>query len=299
MNALRGSHVRWLAAAVAVMVALLTLSACSRSDDAPKVAAPAEMQAQPAGRTAGVTMQAAPAQQDLQQNAQPPAAARHIAYTHRYAIEAERAKLRAVLDAHLARCKQLNCEVVNQSYQEESDNQPPSANLMVRVAHKDIAPFTEALKSGDGRVKSQSTAAEDKTLQVVDIEARVTNLQQLRERYRKLLADPKAGIKEAVEIERALAQAQGELDSLAAQRRVLAQQTERELFAIDYQARRSAIERSVFEPVKESLLSFSDVFMRSVGALISFVAASLVWIALLVVLGLLLRRWRRRRAIGQ
>ena len=299
MIALRVSHVRWLAAAVAVMVALLALSACSRSDDAPKVAAPAEIQAQPAGRTAGVAMQAAPAQQDLQQNAQPLAAARHIAYTHRYAIEAERAKLRAVLDAHLARCKQLDCEVVNQSYQEESDNQPPSANLMVRVAHKDIAPFTEALKSGDGRVKSQSTTAEDKTLQVVDIEARVTNLQQLRERYRKLLADPKAGIKEAVEIERALAQAQGELDSLAAQRRVLAQQTERELFAIDYQARRSAIERSVFEPVKEALLSFADVFMRSVGALISFVAASLVWIALLVVLGLLLRRWRRRRAIGQ
>lgn len=299
MVALRVSHVRWLAAAVAVMVALLALSACSRSDDAPKVAAPAEIQAQPAGRTAGVAMQAAPAQQDLQQNAQPPAAARHIAYTHRYAIEAERAKLRAVLDAHLARCKQLDCEVVNQSYQEESDNQPPSANLMVRVAHKDIAPFTEALKSGDGRVKSQSTTAEDKTLQVVDIEARVTNLQQLRERYRKLLADPKAGIKEAVEIERALAQAQGELDSLAAQRRVLAQQTERELFAIDYQARRSAIERSVFEPVKEALLSFADVFMRSVGALISFIAASLVWIVLLVVLGLLLRRWRRRRAIGQ
>ena len=301
MNALRVSHVRWLAAAISVMVALLTLSACRRSDDAPKVAASAEMQAQPAGRTAGVVMQAAPAQQDAQQNApaSSPADARHIAYTHRYAIEAERAKLRAVLDAHLARCKQLDCEVVNQSYQEENDNQPPSANLMVRVAHKDIAPFTDVLKSGDGRVKSQSTAAEDKTLQVVDIEARVTNLQQLRERYRKLLADPKAGIKEAVEIERALAQAQGELDSLAAQRRVLAQQTERELFEIGYQARRSAVEGSIFEPVKEALLSFANVFMRSVGALISFIAASLVWIALLVVLGLLFRRWRRRRAIGQ
>ncbi len=225
-----------------------------------------------------------------------PAAARHIAYTHRYAIEAERAKLRAVLDAHLARCKQLDCEVVNQSYNEENDNQPPSANLMVRVAHKDIAPFTEALKSGDGRVKSQSTTAEDKTLQVVDIEARITNLQQLRERYRKLLADPKAGIKEAVEIERALAQAQGELDSLSAQRRVLAQQTERELFEIGYQARRSAIERSVFEPVKDALLSFTDVFMRSLGSLISFIAASLVWMVVLVVLWLLIRRWRRGRS---
>lgn len=221
--------------------------------------------------------------------------ARHIAYTHRYTIEAERAKLRAVLDTHLTRCRQIDCEVVTQSYDEESDNQPPRANLTVRVAHKDTTKFTEALRSGEGRVLRQSTAAEDKTLQVVDIEARITNLQQLRERYRKLLADPKAGIKEAVEIERALAQAQSELDSFSAQRRVLAQQTERELYEIGYQASRNAIERSIFEPVKDALLSFSSVLMQSVGALITFVAASLVWIALLVVMGWLIRRWLQRR----
>lgn len=243
---------------------------------------------QPAGcAMAGAPQQAEPTSDAQQQPA------RHIAYTHRYAIEAERAKLRAVLDAHLARCKQLDCEVVNQSYQEESDNQPPNATMSVRVAHKDTAKFTEALKSGDGRVLRQSTAAEDKTLQVVDVEARITNLQQLRERYRKLLADPKAGIKEAVEIERALAQAQSELDSLAAQRRVLAQQTERELFEIGYQARRSAIERSVFEPVKDALLSFGQVVMQSVAALITVVAAGVVWVALLAALWFGIRRWRR------
>ena len=252
--------------------------------------------AQPAGRAmAGAPRQQGDAAQAPPEGAQP---ARHIAYTHRYAIEGEHAKLRAVLDAHLARCRQLDCEVVNQSYEEENDNQPPRAAMSVRVAHKDTAKFTEALKSGDSRVLRQSTAAEDKTLQVVDIEARITNLQQLRERYRKLLADPKAGVKEAVEIERALAQAQGELDSFTAQRRVLAQQTERELFEIGYQARRSAIERSFFEPVKEALLSFGNVLMQSVGALITFVAASLVWIALLVVLAWGIRRWLQRRKKG-
>jgi chemotaxis regulatin CheY-phosphate phosphatase CheZ len=295
MTVLRVSRVRWLAGAIAVMIAL---GACSRSDDSPKVAAsaPAEMQAQPAGRTVGVVMRAEPAQQDMQQNART-TEARYIAYTHRYAIEAERARLRTVLDAHLARCKEIDCVVLSQTFAEENDHNPPSAALSVRVARKDTAKFTDALKSGDGRVVNQSSVAEDKTLQVVDIEARSANLTQLRDRLRKLMADPKAGIKEAVEIERQLAQTQGELDSMQSQRRVLAQQTERELFDIHYQSRRSAVERNIFEPVKDALLSFGGVFMRSVAGLISFVAASLVWIVLALVLWRVIRRWRRRRSV--
>jgi Domain of unknown function (DUF4349) len=292
---LRGHRVRGLRAAVVVLAALGTMSGCGRTDHVPVAATtPAPAMRGPAG----AAMQAEGVPKDAQ-DAQPgaPTEARHIAYTHRYTIEAERARLRAVLDAHLARCKQLNCEVVTQSYEEENDHQPPRANLTVRVAHKDTPAFGAALNSPDGRVVRQSTAAEDKTLQVVDIEARITNLQQLRERLRKLLADPKAGIKEAVEIERQLAQTQSELDSFAAQRRVLAQQTERELFDIGYQARRSPIERSIFAPVKDALLNFGGVFMHSVGVLIQFVAASMVWIALLAILWMLFRRWRRRKKV--
>ena len=221
--------------------------------------------------------------------------ARYIAYTHRYAIEAERARLRAVLDAHLARCKQIDCTVLSQSYTEENDNQPPSATLSVRVSHKDKDPFTDALKSGEGRVTNQASVAEDKTLQVVDIEARMANLTQLRDRLRKLLADPKAGIKEAVEIERQLAQTQGEIDSMTSQRRVLAQQTERELFEINYQARRSAIERSMFEPVKNALLGSGRVAMESVAGMITLLAATVVWLVPLAGVIWFIRRWRRRK----
>ncbi len=282
----------------AVFLWLAVAAGCSERSNFKTADAPAAESgvavSQPTSRAmAGAAQQQAESAPDAQSQS-----ARHIAYTHRYVIEAERARLRAVLDAHLARCKQLDCEVVNQSYEEENDNQPPRANLMVRVAHKDTPKFTDALKSGDSRVVRQSATAEDKTLQVVDIEARIINLQQLRERYRKLLVDPKAGIKEIVEIERQLAQTQGELDSLAAQRRVLAQQTERELFEIGYQSTRSPIERSIFAPVKEALLSFGSVFMHSVGALIQFVAASLVWVAVLTLLWLVIRRWRRRRKAG-
>lgn len=261
--------------------------------DAPAAESAVAVAPAPSGRAmAGAPAQQAELSADGQASQQD---GRHIAYTHRYAIEAERAKLRVVVDAHVARCKQLDCVVINQSFEEENDNTAPRASLMVRVARKDKEKFTEALKTGDSRVVRQSTQAEDKTLQVVDIEARIANLTQLRDRLRKLMADPKAGIKEAVEIERQLAQTQGELDSMQAQRRFLAQQTERELFEIQYQAKRSAIERSLFEPVKDALLSFGNVFMQSLAALISFIAAAMVWIALLLVLAWLLRKWFGRR----
>ncbi len=254
-------------------------------------ASPAQMSAPARSMKAGATQaESAPA------DAQSPAAdARYIAYTHRYAIEAERARLRAVLDAHLARCAQIDCTVLSQSFTEENDNQPPSANVSVRVSHKDRDKFTDALKNSDGRVINQASVAEDKTLQVVDIEARMANLTQLRDRLRKLMAAPKAGIKEAVEIERQLAQTQGELDSMTSQRRVLAQQTERELFEISYQARRSAIERSIFEPVKNALLGSGRVAMESVASLITLLAATLVWMVPLAGLIWLIRRWRRRK----
>jgi hypothetical protein len=292
-------------ALLAVFLWLLVAVGCGERS-APAPAGPASVAMSPGAMVRQERLQAnAPAPAESAADAQaatgegPAVPGRYIAYTHRYAIEAERARLRAVLDAHLARCKAIDCVVLSQSFVEENDNNPPSAALSVRVARKDTANFTDALKSGEGRVINQSSVAEDKTLQVVDIEARIANLTQLRDRLRKLMADPKAGIKEAVEIERQLAQTQGELDSMQSQRRVLAQQTERELFEINYQSRRSAVERSVLEPVKDALLSFGGVFMRSVAGLISFIAAGLIWIVAAAVLWWLIRRWRRRRSMNK
>ena len=301
MNRSQLSH-----ALLAAVFCVLVLAGCGeRPSPASAPGAPAGVAMAPGAAARQERLQAnAPAPAEPAADAQaasgegPAMAGRYIAYTHRYAIEAERARLRAVLDAHLARCKAIDCVVLSQTYTEENDHNPPSAALSVRVARKDTAKFTDALKSGDGRVINQSSVAEDKTLQVVDIEARVANLTQLRDRLRKLMADPKAGIKEAVEIERQLAQTQGELDSLQSQRRVLAQQTERELFEINYQARRSAVERSILEPVKDALLSFGGVFMRSVAGLISFIAAAMVWIVVLAVLAWLFRRWLQRRKVS-
>lgn len=72
----------------------------------------------------------------------------HIAYTHRYTIEAERTKQRAVLEAHAARCAQLDCVMVSQTFADENKQMPLSGALTVRVSRKDRDKCTEALKGG-------------------------------------------------------------------------------------------------------------------------------------------------------
>ncbi len=280
---------------LAVSFWLIAIAGCSERETVESAPAEAPVTAE-RSTDAARTMFSTGARANVASEAQAPQASeRHIAYTHRYTIEAARGKLHGVVDAHVARCRQLDCVVIRQSFDEESAHTPPRASLMVRVARKDKDKFTDALKTGDSRVIRQSTQADDKTLQVVDVEARMTNLTQLRDRLRTLMADPKAGITEAVAIERQLAQTQGELDSLQAQRRFLAQQTERELFEIAYQSERSAIERGVLQPVTEALLSFGRVFMQSVATLITVFAAAIVWVLLLALAVWLVRRWLRHR----
>jgi predicted small lipoprotein YifL len=242
---------------------------------------------------------AAPAALSKQTAAEPgngeQAQQRYLALTHRYTIEASPARMRAVIDTHLKRCGELDCLVQRESYVSRVNDVAPSGQLSVRVARKQAATFAAGLAGPDARVLRQLTETEDRTLQVVDVEARIATLQQLRERLRTLMTDPRSGIKELVEIESQLAQTQGELDSLASQRKVLALETDRELFEIDYVAERSAVERSMLGPVSDALLGVGHTVAGSLSALITFVAGALVWVLPAWLLWRLIRSRRRQR----
>ncbi len=223
-----------------------------------------------------------------------PAQQRYLALTHRYTIEAAPQRMRAVIDAHLRRCRELDCVVQSESFSAPANDSMPSGRIAVRVARKQAAAFAAGLAGPEARVLRQVTDTEDRTLQVVDVEARIANLQQLRERLRALMGDARSGVKELVEIERQLAETQGELDSLAAQRKVLALETERELFEIDYVAQRSAVERGMLDPVRDALLGVGHTVAGSLSALITFVAGALVWLLPAWLLWRFLRSRRRR-----
>jgi len=77
-----------------------------------------------------------------------------------------------------------------------------------------------------------ATESEDKTTAVLDTEARIKNLTGFRDSLRMMMAKSSASVKDLVEIQEQLTEVQSQLDSETAQRKILANETEK--VAVDW-----------------------------------------------------------------
>src|SRR5215510_11522153 len=78
-----------------------------------------------------------------------------------------------------------------------------------------------------GKIAQHTTEREDKTTAVIDTEAKLKNLTSFRDNLRAMLGKPSATVKDLVEIQQQLTETQSELDSETAQRKILANETEK------------------------------------------------------------------------
>ena len=108
-----------------------------------------------------------------------------------------------------------------------------------------------------------------------------------------MLATPGSKLKDLIELEKELARVQSELDSLAGQRKALANETEKTFMQIDFRAKRSISEAGAFHPVSHAIATSVRIFAESVGSLITFVVAALPWAGLFVVMFFAVRRFLR------
>lgn len=222
---------------------------------------------------------------------------RHIALTHKLTLQAPAAELQANFQAIHRKCIALGCEVLSAVTRAEGRNQAESAVLVARVPPAAFAGFFTDVQS-KGKLLVHVADAEDKTAEVIDVEARIKNLEAFKARILELLAKRTATLKEALEAEQQLATTQGELDSIRERRRVLASQTEMIRVDIEIEASSLGNSGSWSAPIVTALGATGELLAHSLGALISFAAVSLPW----VVTGWLLiwlpvrRAWRRRKA---
>jgi hypothetical protein len=98
------------------------------------------------------------------------------------------------------------------AHRRDNERAPANAYLDARLPPAALTPFLERL-GGLGTIGRHGTAAEDKTAEVVDVEARLKNMAEFRDSLRKLMATPNARLKDLVEVERELTRVQSELDS--------------------------------------------------------------------------------------
>lgn len=180
--------------------------------------------------------------------------------------------------AHLALCTG-DCEVLNASVS-KSTQAPVYANLQLRVPRAQAGKLFSAMDSP--AVIERRVEREDKTLQVVDVEARMKNLSELRDRLRILQTQYKGSLKDLLETEKELARVQSELDAMLAQRKVLANETEKILLNADYRPIPSLGETGAFQPLIESWRNVGRTFAQSLGSALLFIVGALPWVVIVV-----------------
>lgn len=302
--------------ALLALAAALSLAGCNRhGDEAARLAepppAPAPLQA--AARYAGgmamkeqrraqAAEAAAPSQADTSQAdpSQDTPLQRFLAVRQDLNVEVPAEQLADAWGRVRDLCGTLKCELLSSSLLRETPQQPGNAMLELRVEPADVERLLGGL-AGVATVVSHTTTSEDKTAEVIDVEARIRNRTEFRDSLRAMLRDTvtKRTMADLLAIQRTLSDTQAELDASATQRKVLAQQTGKQHIQIQFTPQRALVgSGDGYSPMRQALRNAGAVLAESVGALITFVAAVLPWLVLAVLpAGWLVRvLWRRRRA---
>ena len=176
------------------------------------------------------------------------------------------------------------------NYNRETAYNPPSASLSARIPPRNVSIFLSGLAK-NGEVLQHSRESENKTVQVVDADARIKNLTDLRGRLRLLLNDKTAKLKDIVDVERELANTQSELDSMASVRKMLALETDLVAVNIDFTAAQGITEQGFVAPVSRALQDAGRVLMESFGQVITFIMGAIPWLLISFPIIWLMRKW--------
>jgi len=221
---------------------------------------------------------------------------RYLAVRHDLIVETPAAEVKAQFEAAVKHCESMKCQMLNASFSSETQYNPASASLSVRVPPLKFNEFLNGVEKST-HVLQHQRESEDKTDAVIDTEARLKNLTELRDRLRKMLAEQPAKIKDILDIEVQLTETQSQIDRATGMRKALSNETDWVAIDIQFQAINSVTEKGFFAPVAEALSNAGRVMMSSVASIITFFVTILPWLLFGIPVLLLGRKaWRKLRA---
>ena len=219
-------------------------------------------------------------------------------------IDTETEDLDTALDSLNRQIRELNGYIQEQNIRNGSSyssSRYRSASLTVRIPAEQLDAFTTSLTEFTNVVSSNRSAA-DITLSYVDTETRISALEPERDRLRELMVQAET-MSDLLEIESRLTDVNYELERYGSRLRPMDNQVS---YAPIYLSVREVKE---YTPVAEQTLweKISSGFLDSLKGLGNGIVNFFAWIVIklpyLVVyglilwgLGILFRRWRRRRA---
>jgi uncharacterized protein YfiM (DUF2279 family) len=222
------------------------------------------------------------------------AAKRHIEIRHDITLEVAASDIERLWLAQRDACKPPTCQLVSADYSEPEED-ADSADVSMLIAANQADALIDGLRKL-GRITRHDISQVDRTLQVVDLAARLANQRALRDRLRALAAQRADKLRDVLDLERELARVQGEIDSLDGQLRQVENVTRNVTLTLHFTKPASAMHESAWVPLQDAGTKVSMTFTRSVANLLLFAANVLPWLlAALPLVWLIGRRWRRRR----
>jgi hypothetical protein len=228
---------------------------------------------------------------------------RYIAERHKLEIITPESELQKSWESTVAYCGRIQCEVVSSSITMRAGDSQPAGIVSLRVAPDDLKNLLD-LAEKLGKIAQHTTEREDKTTVVVDTEAKIKNLTTFRDNLRAMLAKPAATVKDLVEIQKQLTDTQSELDSETAQRKMLANETEKIAVEISFRVERPSGNTGGFAQIWNALRESGTVLADSTSSLIYTIVAIIPWLILILpAVWLLAKAWkkiklRRKRTVS-
>ncbi len=238
----------------------------------------------------------------------PPGTAPLMAYTYTWNYAVPTGAMEALQASHKKLCEDAgpaSCYVTNSSLDAIGQEEGASGVLSMRATEPWVRAFEKGVNDGlkpfGAHVYSTNRGAEELTAQIVDNEARLRSMTAHRDALQKMVEDKPGRLSDLLEIQQALAQAQGDIDSRQSLLAALKLRVSMSVITFYYQAEYAPAAQSIWRPVTDALGDFAPAFARTLGAIIEFVAAVLpvvVFVLLSLAILILFFRWsggRRRR----
>lgn len=225
---------------------------------------------------------------------------RRIAETQNWRYEIPASQLEEVWHTHHALCESLgnDCEILQANISSGLPGQGArNAVLDMRVDRKVFPDFLDSLNKSSEPPIEKNVAREDRTLQWVDLQARKANTEELRDRLKAMIARHEGeSLSDLLALERELNRVQSTLDSMEAQTRVLAQETERVRMTFRYSSAPQTVVDDLWRPIREAWHRMGMTFTRNAASVMLFVASALPWLIVLIPAWWVLRRVIRAMA---
>jgi hypothetical protein len=271
---------------VAVTVcSALALTACDRAEQSTSAEGGSVAPAMVAAPEAYAPTDAIAVEGRVQEKA---AAGESYVYDHNMTLSMSSEFIKTRFERAKDRCQNdaaLKCKVTSASFQVlgQPDAPLPVAHLSVSLPHESVQAYEssllESLPSEDAAdilVKSRNTSAQNVTNQVRDIEARLSQLRNYRERMQALAGRRNAETDDLIKIEGEISKTQGEIEQIEGQQRDLADRIAKENLSISFEA--SSTTSDAFQPVREVWQGSLKLLAESAASAIALVVGIIPWI---------------------